>query len=434
MPPSKKTTLITISALIGITTVYSLVYLYIRKERHARHDRQLKALQRSLTSQLLKVDDHLHNLIEGDLRLAQVRAKTLRTHRLYPGDEHVHLPSLGLISEQDKHDLGSDRLEETQEELVREHGQGFHQPFKARQGYKELEALVKATHKRLLRLLSRADAVDLAELAEIGDDTGGAPEVDAAELHIFSKVQRRRRLLLHKIQGVLDQLDRLSASIEERLDQVKRFEKLQKMGLEPKDQVVPTEDSEMMKQGLSYAAMTKMHVKEPEVLAQTEDLQKMKEGVTFAEVASHHTKHKHDDDHHHEDLEMMKEGVTFAEMASHHPKHEHDDDHHHEGDEVLAPTKDLEMMKEGVTFAEMASHHPKHEHDDDHHHEGDEVLAPTKDLEMMKEGVTFAEMASHHTTHEHDHDHHKGEEVLAPTKDLEKMKDGVTFADVVADE
>ncbi|KAG0353361.1 hypothetical protein BG005_007350 [Podila minutissima] len=377
MPPSKKTTLITISALIGITTVYSLVYLYIRKDRHARHDRQLKALQRSLTSQLLKVDDHLHNLIEGDLRLAQVRAKTLRTHRLYPGDEHVHLPSLGLLSEQDKHDLGSDRLEETQEELVREHGQGFHQPFKARQGYKELEALVKATHKRLLRLLSRADAVDLAELAELGDDTGGAPEVDTAELHIFSKVQRRRRLLLHKIQGVLDQLDRLSASIEERLDQVKRFEKLQKVGLEPKDQVVPTEESEMMKQGLSYAAMTKMHVKEPEVLAQTEDLQKMKEGTTFAEVASHNTKHEHDHDH-------------------------------HEGDE--------------------------HEHDHDHHHESDEVLAPTKDLEMMKEGVTFAEMASHHTTHEHDHDHHKGEEVLAPTKDLEKMKDGVTFADVVADE
>ncbi|KAF9301181.1 hypothetical protein BGZ74_007021 [Mortierella antarctica] len=403
MPPSKKTTLITISALIGITTIYSLVYLYIRKDRHARHDRQLKALQRSLTSQLLKVDDHLHNLIEGDLRLAQVRAKTLRTHRLYPSDEHVHLPSLGLLSEQDKHDLGSDRLEETQEELVREHGQGFHQPFKARQGYKELEALVKATHKRLLRLLSRADAVDLAELAELGDDTGGAPEVDTAELHIFSKVQRRRRLLLHKIQGVLDQLDRLSASIEERLDQVKRFEKLQKVGLEPKDQVVPTEESEMMKQGLSYAAMTKMHVKEPEVLAQTEDLQKMKEGTTFAEVASHNTKHEHDHDH-------------------------------HEGDEVLAPTKDLEKMKEGVTFAEMASHNTKHEHDHNHRHEGDEVLAPTKDLEMMKEGVTFAEMASHHTTHEHDHDHHKGEEVLASTKDLEKMKDGVTFADVVADE
>ncbi|KAG0083725.1 hypothetical protein BGZ93_001639, partial [Podila epicladia] len=394
MPPSKKTTLITISALIGITTVYSLVYLYIRKDRHARHDRQLKALQRSLTSQLLKVDDHLHDLVEGDLRLAQVRAKTLRTHRLYPGDEHVHLPSLGLISEQDKRDLGSDRLEETQEELVRERAQGFHQPFKARQGYTELEILIKAIHKRLLRLLSRTDAVDLAELAELGDDTGGAPEVDATELHIFSKVQRRRRLLMHKIQGVLDQLDRLSVSIEERLDQVKRFEKLQKMGLEPKDQIVPTEESEMMKQGLSYAAMTKMHVKEPEVLAQTEDLQKMKEGTTFAEVASHHT------------------------------KHDHNHDHHHEGDEVLASTKDLEMMKEGVTFAEIASHHKTQEHGHDHNHEGDEVLAPTKDLEMMKEGVTFAEIASHHTTQEHGHDHnHEADEVLAPTKDLEMMKE-----------
>ncbi|KAG0326768.1 hypothetical protein BG000_001249 [Podila horticola] len=343
MPPSKKTTLITISALVGITTVSSLVYLYIRKDRRTKHDRQLKALQRSLTSQLLKVDDHLHNLVEGDLRLAQVRAKTLRTHRLYPGDEHVQIPSLGLINEQDKHDLGSDHLEETQEELVRERTQGFHQSFKARQGYKELETLVKATHKRLLRLLSRADAVDLADLAELGDDTGGAPEVDAAELHIFSKVQRRRRLLMHKIQGVLDQLDRLGASIEERLEQVKRFEKLQKVGLEPKDQIVPTEESERMKQGVSYAAMAKMHVEEPEVLAQTEDLQKMKEGITFAEVASHYTK-----------------------------KHENSHNHHQGEEEVLAPTKDLEMMKEGE----------------------EEVLAPTKDLEMMKDGVTFADVVA----------------------------------------
>ncbi|KAG0029194.1 hypothetical protein BGZ82_008084 [Podila clonocystis] len=324
MSPSKKTTLITLSALVGITTVSSLVYLYIRNDRQARHDRQLKALQRSLTSQLLKVDDRLHDLVEGDLRLAQVRAKTLRTHRLYPGDEHVQLPSLGLISEQDKHDLGSDHFEETKEELVHERTQGFHQPFKARQGYKDLETLIKATHKQLLRLLSRADAVDLAELAELGDDTGGAPEVDAAELHIFAKVQRRRRLLMHKIQGVLDRLDRLGASIEERLDQVKRFEKLQKVGLEPTDQVVPTEESEMMKQGLSYAAMAKMHIEEPEVLAQTEDLQKMKEGITFAEVASHHSKHEHGH-------------------------------HNHEEEEVLAPTKDLEKMKDGVTFAEVVA-------------------------------------------------------------------------------
>lgn len=407
MPPSKKTTIITISTIVGITTVSSLVYLYIRKDRLARHNHQLKGLQRSLTSQLLKVDDHLHDLVEGDLRLAQVRAKTLRTHRLYPGDELVQLPSLGLISEQDKQDLGSDLLEETPEELVRERTQGFHQAFKARQGYKELDLLVKATHKRLVRLLSRADAVDLAELAELGDETGAAPDVDAAELQVFAKVQRRRRVLMNKIQKVMDQVERLGGSIEERLDQVKRFEKLQKVGLEPQDQVHPTAESEMMKQGVSYAAMAASHIEEPEVLARTEDLQKMKEGFTFAEVASHHTKHEHD---------------------------HHNHNHNHQGEEVLAPTKDLEKMKEGITFAEMASHRTNHE--SNHNPEyNEEVLAPTKDLEMMKEGVTFAEMASHHTKHESNHNHQEdNEEVLAPTKDLEKMKDGITFADVVADE
>ncbi|KAI9232507.1 MAG: hypothetical protein BYD32DRAFT_428253 [Podila humilis] len=367
MPPSKKTTIITISAIVGVTTVSSLVYLYIRKDRLARHNRQLKSLQHSLTSQLLKIDDHLHDLIEGDLRLAQVRTKTLRTHRLYPGDEHVQLPNLGLISEQDKQDLGSDLLEETPEELVRERTQGFHQSFKARQGYKDLELLVKTTHKRLVRLLSRADAVDLTELAEIGDDTGAAPEVDAAELQVFAKVQRRRRVLMNKIQKVMDQLDRLGGSIEERLDQVKRFEKLQKVGLEPQDHVHPTAESEMMKQGVSYAAMAALHNEEPEVLAQTEDLQKMKEGITFAEVASHHTKREHDQDHDH-------------------------DHYNHQGEEVLAPTKDLEKMKEGLTFAEIASHHTIHENN--HNHDDEEVLAPTKDLEKMKEGVTFADVVA----------------------------------------
>ncbi|KAG0336952.1 hypothetical protein BG004_007847 [Podila humilis] len=333
---TKKTAIAALSAIVGIATVSSLVYLYIRKDRLARHDHQLKALQRSLTSQLLKIDDQLEDLLEGDIRLAKVRIKTLRTHRLYPSDDHVQLPSLGLINNNDKQDLGSDFIEETPKELVRERTQGFDQPFKARQGYKDLDRLLRSTHKRLLGFLSRADAIDLAELAELGDETGGAPEIGAAELHIFAKVQKRRRQLMNKIQEVLNLVDRLSNTIEDRLDQVKAFEKLQKVGLEPEDEVEPTIDSEKMKQGISFAQVASLNIEEPEVLAPTEDLERMNEGVTFAQVAApHNTETDHDgqQDNEHEQILV------------------HDA-------EVLAPTKDLEKMKHGFSYADAVAEEP----------------------------------------------------------------------------
>ncbi|KAF9427431.1 hypothetical protein BGZ94_004919 [Podila epigama] len=341
--PSKKTTIVALSAFVGITTISSLIYLYVRKERRANHDRQLKRLQRSLTSQLLRVDDQLHDIIDGDLRLIQVRVKTLRTHRLYPGDEHVQLPSLGLIQEQDKETLGTDFLQETEQELIRERTLGFDQHPNARKGYKNLEQLLKATHKKLHKLLSRADAIDLVELSEMGDDTGAAPEIDDAELAVFAKVQKRHRLLMNEIQQVIDQVDRLEASIKERLDQVYVYEKLQKIGLEPKDEATtpPTVESLMMEQGVTYVEVTSHNIPEPEVvLAPTEDLQKMKQGITSADMASQHTEQQQPP----QALEDDNEKKLEKQEPSQQPN-----------TDILAPTKDLEMMKEGITFAEVVA-------------------------------------------------------------------------------
>ncbi|KAF9962296.1 hypothetical protein BGZ65_009392 [Modicella reniformis] len=340
--PSRRTLIISISAVVGIAAISSLAYLYIRDNKRSTHSRQFRSLQRNLYSKLLKAQDNLDDLVENDLRFIQVRVKTLRTHPLYPGDNHVQLPSLGLINQQDKNGLGTDLLDETKEEMVREHTAGFEDHARVRQGYKELDLLVKSLHKHLVKLLEKVDGVDLSELAELGDDV-------------------------------------VVASIHE-------FERLEGMGIEPNDNVVPTVDSEMMKQGVTFADMTKANIEEPEILAPTEDLERMKQGVTFAEVVA-------------ENL-PEETGAT----------------------EVLKPTEDLKKMKEGVTFADVVA-----ENSEEH---GQEALAPTKDLELMKQGVSFAEIAKHNIEAPSD----KSNGVLAPTHDLEEMKQGETFADAAAEE
>ncbi|KAG0267107.1 hypothetical protein BGZ95_002928 [Linnemannia exigua] len=446
--PSRRTIIISITAVIGITTLSSLAYIYLRdNHNHNVHNRKFRSLQRSLYSSLLQVEDNLDDLVETDLRLIQVRTKTLRTHRIHPADENVQLPSLGLINDQDKAELGRE-IEETKEELIRERTQGFEDSVRVRQGYKQLDLLVKGLRKQLLRLVELADAVDLSELAEIGDQTGGMSNENESEILVFEKLRRRRRSTLAKVQRVIAQLDRIQASYSKRLIEIKCFEKLERIGLEPSDQVEPTVESEMMKEGVTFANVASLNIEEPEILAPTEDLEKMKQGVSFADVVADveheetpkekpktqlkvqktpapkveatpapkpaHTngtavmepEHKeHAELAPTEDLELMKEGVTFADIAK----------ENIEEPEVLAPTKDLELMKEGVTFADVTKENI----------EEPEVLAPTEDLELMKEGVTFADIAKENI---------KESEVLAPTEDLEKMKHGFTFADAVTEE
>ncbi|KAK5828646.1 hypothetical protein F5H01DRAFT_7418 [Linnemannia elongata] len=439
--PSRRTVLISISAVIGITTISSLAYLYYRDNySSATSNRKFRTLQRNLYSRLLQIEDSLDDLIETDLRLIQVRTKTLRTHRIHPSDEHVKLPSLGLINDQDKAELGTE-IEETKEELIRERTQGFEDSARVRQGYKQLDLLVKALHKQLLRLLERAEAVDLTELAEVGDETGGISNQNESEILVFEKLRKRRRSTLAKVQRVIAQLDRIQASYKARLNEIKDFEKLERIGLEPSDRVQPTVESEMMKEGVTFADIAALNIEEPEILAPTEDLEKMKQGVSFADVVAENLPEEETEKPSvqpkekpktqtkietpalkpakkaidveeaedkeatvlapTEDLELMKEGVTFADITK----------ENIEEPEVLAPTEDLEKMKEGITFADITKENI----------EEPEVLAPTEDLEKMKEGITFADITKENI---------EEPEVLAPTEDLELMKEGVTFADI----
>ncbi|KAF9146920.1 hypothetical protein BGX30_000004 [Mortierella sp. GBA39] len=442
--PSRRTVLITISAVIGITTISSLTYLFYRDNySNATTNRKFRALQRNLYARLFQIEDNLDDLVETDLRLIQIRTKTLRTHRIHTADEDVNLPSLGLINHQDKAQLGTD-IEETKEELIRERTQGFEDSARVRQGYKQLDLLVKALHKQLLRLLERADAIDLSELAEVGDETGGISNQNESEILVFEKLRKRRRSTLSKVQRVIAQLDRIQASYKTRLHEIKDIEKLERVGLAPSDQVQPTVEGEMMKEGVTFADVAALNIEEPEILALTEDLEKMKQGISFADAVAENLPEEETEKRKvqpkkpkaqpnvetpapkaakkvtdveepedketavlapTDDLGLMKEGVTFADITK----------ENIEEPEVLALTENLEKMKEGITFADITKENI----------EEPEVLAPTEDLELMNEGVTFADIAKENI---------KEPEILAPTEDLKKIKQGLTFADVVADE
>ncbi|KAG0253152.1 hypothetical protein BG011_006521 [Mortierella polycephala] len=429
--PSRRIIIVSISAIVGITTVSSLVYFLLRDSKRSQHSRRFRALQRNIYSQLLKIENSLDDLVEHDLRLVQVRAKTLRTHRIYSGDNQVKLPSLGLINDRDEDELGAD-IKETKEELIRERSQGFEDHARVRQGYKYLDVLVSELYKQLQRLMGRAETIDLSELAEAGDDIDNDHAEDSdSGVVVFEKIRRRWRATMAKVQNAITQLDHVVGIYENRLRHIQEYEKLERMGIEPDDNIQPTVESEMMKEGLTFAEMAKHNVEEPEVLAPTEDLEKMKDGVTFAEVAKNNvedTSEVHDDEvlAPTEDLEKMKDGVTFAEIAKDNVE-DNPEDHGSES-EILAPTEDLEKMKDGVTFAEVA----KDNVEDTSEVHDDEVLAPTEDMEKMKDGVTFAEVAKDNVE-DNSEDHESENEVLAPTEDLEKMKSGLTFADAVAE-
>ncbi|KAI8356870.1 hypothetical protein B0O80DRAFT_424834 [Mortierella sp. GBAus27b] len=266
--PSRRTILISISAVLGIAAISSLTYLYISDNKRTSRRQQFRSLQKGLHSQLLKTKDTLDDLVENDLRLIQIRIKTLRTHRLYPGDDHVKLPSLGLISEEDKVDLGADLIEETKEELIRERTLGFEDHAKVRGGYKQVDLLVKALRKQLGRLLEKVDALDLSELAEVGEEADQARETtmmttiftkdkdenEPTAIQALDKVRIHRRSVLSDLQKIIAQLDRIQASYQDRLNAVKAYERVERVGLEPTDNVEPTVDSEMMKHARDLGA------------------------------------------------------------------------------------------------------------------------------------------------------------------------------------
>ncbi|KAG0046722.1 hypothetical protein BGZ83_008092 [Gryganskiella cystojenkinii] len=486
--------IISIAALLGLTTVASLTYLYLKdkdSQKSPSSNRRFRTLQKHLVSQLLSIENDLDSINNGDLRLAQVRNKTLRTHPCFPGDHKVDLPSLGLLKDGDENEV--EEIKETKEELIRERGQGFDDPVKVRKGYHQLTLLIQSVRERLLKLVERIESVDLDELAELGDSKAGSvvlPQVNGYEsenLQVFEKIRRRQRSITVKAQKSFALVDQLSLSFKERIHRIQEFERLEKLGLEPTDEAAPTVDNELMKAGVSFAEVASLNVPELEVLAPTGDLEKMKSGVSFADVASSNIEEP-EVLAPTEDLEKMKAGISFADVAAKEQEPEPDsapapmpeskpknkkhqdeefdvreehvltfsqvvmetvpgkktmivtqgDDEEYdqeqqeveeEEEEVLAPTEDLELMKEGVTYAEMASHNTS---SSEHQQHGQEILAPTEDLEMMKGGITFAEMASHNTSSSEQLQ--QEENVFAPTEDVRKMKQGLTFAEAVAEE
>ncbi|KAF9990634.1 hypothetical protein BGZ75_000832 [Mortierella antarctica] len=400
---TKKTLIISASAIVGLTTISALAYLLIQDDRRAKHQRKIRSLQKALGHKLAKVESSVESLLENEIRLAQVRTKTLRTHRLYPGDSHVQLPSLGLINDQDKVDLGEE-IEETSDELIRERTQGYaDDALKVRQAYKRLDFLVQSVNEQLLRLLESLDAISPRELTDLGDGSGGIPSANGLEVAAFEKIRKRKRADVTKIQKLMVQMDKIGASFKERVVAVEEYEKKEAEAAaaaeeEAKNKKAQEDEKEkeeqdhhinghaeadLVKEGLSFAAVAKHNIPEPEILEQTEDLEKMKEGITFADVVSHNAEHHHDE--HSDSTTSITTTTTTTTTSS------------SSSTTLVQETEHLEKVQAGISYAEVASHHTPAEHhktevEEEHR---DEVLEPTEDLEKMKEGITFAEVVSH---------------------------------------
>ncbi|KAG0053827.1 hypothetical protein BGZ83_000371 [Gryganskiella cystojenkinii] len=374
-PAAKKALIVTASAVIGLTTVSTLAYLLIQDDRRAKHQRSVRSLQKNLAKKLALVEKSVDELIEGDIRLAQVRAKTLSTHPIYPGDPHVQLPSLGLIPNQDQTNLGL-AIEETSDELVRERMLGLAQdPAKVRQGYKRLEFLINSVNERLLRLLESLDAISPREITDLGDGSGGIPAANGFEIQAFEKIRKRKRSDIAKIQKIMNQMDKVAHSIKDRVTAVEIYER--------KAAEAAAEEEEERKK------------KEQE-----EKLKKEQEQEQVKEQESHVHSHAQDD--------LVREGVSFAQAAAASSAVKTLEDSAPQEHEVKANGHaEHDLVREGISFAQVAASHPAGEKEEKSSRHAQEDSS--KSFSMISES-----------------------EVLEPTEDLEKMKEGITFADVVA--
>ncbi|GJJ73869.1 valyl-tRNA synthetase [Entomortierella parvispora] len=393
---AKKTLILTASAVIGLTTVSTLAYLLIQDDRRAKHQRQVRALQKSLGKKLAQVEKSVEELVEGDIRLSQVRTKTLRTHPIYPGDPHVQLPSLGLVQEQDQQNLGAD-IQETSDELVRERMLGLAQdPQKVRQGYKKLEFLINSVNERLLRLLESLDAISPREITDLGNGKGGLPSANGFEVQAFEKIRKRKRADIAKIQKIMTQMDHIGNSIKDRVTAVEIYER--------------------------KAAEAAAEEEEERKKKEQEDEEAKKKEAAAAEAQAEEHVHSHAED------DLVREGVSFAQAAaaSKAEHHEEKSNGHAEHD----------LVRDGVSFADVAKSHPLQESTSFSVVSESEVQEHTAEV---KEGVTFAEVAAaaaSESTEEsavEEAESEKKEEVLVETEELKRMHEGVTFADVVVE-
>ncbi|KAF9174703.1 hypothetical protein BGX21_009836 [Mortierella sp. AD011] len=423
---TRKTLILSVSAIVGITTVSTLAYLLIQDDRRAKHLRKIRTLQKSLTHKLSKVESSIQELIDEDIRLAHVRVRTLRTYPIYPGDPYVK----SAIIEEDKVDL-NEAIEETQEELARERAQGYSDDSqKVRQGYKRLDFLIASVNERLLRQLEALDAISPRELTDLGNGTGGVVLANGPEVQAFEKVRKRKKAIIEKAQKLMVQMDKVGASFKDRLTAVEIYEKKEAEAAaaakEEEEKSKATTDNNnqntnggkteaiRVKEGLSFAAVTKQNIPKPEVLEPTADLEKMKEGVTFAEVATVNTQHENSDSSSTSTTTTSTTNITTTTTSTTRSIISN-------GSIGPLETEHLEGVTDGLSFADVAS---KNVDKTEATEAKAEILEPTEDLERMKDGLTFADVTATPAAEE------KKEE-----KEEEKpsaVVDGVSFAEVAA--
>ncbi|KAF9373454.1 hypothetical protein CPB97_000527 [Podila verticillata] len=307
-PSAKKSLIITVSAIVGLTTISTLAYLLIQDDKKAQHQRKIRSHQKGLMARLQKVDTAVEDLLQGDIRLAHVRTHTLHSHAIYPA---------GHSSSSDEHNTHAHPADTdhtpTPEEIEREQSQGFNDPAKARQGYKRLDFLINSINERLLRLLETLDAISPRELTDLGNGFGGLADAAGIETAAFEKARKRKRAIIDKIHKIMSEMDKVGASIKERVQAIEKFEvaeaerkaeeekqvkeaaELEKEArdaaeleekLAKEAEAAAAKEREEKRKAEAEEAM-KHHAEDTKVLAYTEDLVKMKEGITFAAIAKH---------------------------------------------------------------------------------------------------------------------------------------------------
>ncbi|KAF9425728.1 hypothetical protein BGZ94_007284 [Podila epigama] len=353
---TKKTLILSVSAIVGLTTISTLAYLLIQDDKKAQHLRKIRSLQRSLQSRLHKVDTAIETLVKGDIRQANVRVYTLHSHAIYPAD-HKHNASNSSINEEESdlhekslkvHKELEAALELTAEELAKEQAQGFEKDSaKVRQAYKRLDFLINSCNEQLLRLLESLDAISPRELTDLGDGFGGLATANGPEVAAFEKVKKRKRALIAKIHAITSELDKVGAHIKHRVSASEQFEQAEaKRKVEAEKQA--REAAELEKQARDAAELEKKLAKEAAEEAakkkkeEEEEAEKEREAKAKVQAEAEAQAQKETD---------ASETLVNGKTAS------YSEAHHGDKDEVLAYTDDLALMKEGVTFADMAKVH-----------------------------------------------------------------------------
>ncbi|KAG0221432.1 hypothetical protein B0O80DRAFT_494057 [Mortierella sp. GBAus27b] len=369
-PSTKKTLIISVSAIVGLTATLALVHMLIQDDRRAKHHRKIRAVQKQLNQKLDKVETSVQELVEGDIRFAQVRIRTLRTCSIFPGD-HCTL---------DQIDLGE--IQETPEELARERSQGYDEDSqKARQGYKRLDFLVNSVNERMLRLLESLDAISPRELTDLVDMSRGVVAVNGMEMQAFEKIRKRKRRVIDSIHGWMAQMDKIGVTFKDRIVAIEEYEKKirTEKGAEVLKETVAVSAAQVKEESTAKEVEEDVRpyvVQHTHVQANAPESHMVKKGLSFAEVASHNIK--------------KQDAVQTEDAVSHSTQHEHEHEHEHT-DETTTTTTTTATTTETITTTTSSG--------------GEETTVSSNSSSSSSSGETL-------TIEETSHHHHDTEKIL----------------------